>query len=580
MKRTVKYILILIAIIGLLVYINSFYNGFVGDDDYEIIKNPLIQSLTNIPKFFLGGTFFNGDIAALSGNYYRPLKSLTFAFLYAIGGANPFFFHSFQALVHIANAILLFLIFRYFFNMYIAGFLSLIFLVHPINAESVSYISDMQDVLFFFFGSVGLWLQLRLKPSLKKTFLISFCFLLTLFSKESGLLFVVMVLVYQWFLSRKEFVRTALGSLGSIGLYLVLRLGVAHVVSTAASFAPIGSLSFAMKLMQLPAIVFYYLRTFVAPGSLAIGQVWTVRDIAGICIPLFLDLVFVAGLVWLGKKVQKAHQKNFHFLLFFSFWFVSGLFFHLNLVFPLDMTVADRWFYFPFVGLLGMMGIVLATYSHHFTKKHLVLAGIIIAVLSIRTVMRNSNFYDNYTLFSHDVVYSPHSSALESGFAFELIKKKQYKKAEKYILASVADDPKGSVNWNIYGLLYERMGRLDKAKRGYQTAVHNSRYYLAYQNYVLFLFLYDKPEEAEKFTKQAIHDFPTGGDLWMLFALIENNLGHKKEALAASRNAAMLLPNQLTYTIYTRISQNQPLTTNIINSPTGKQLGICPPMCK
>src|SRR5690349_8265942 len=101
-----------IIIIGLLVYCNALFNGFVGDDNGQIVDNKLIHSLANLPLFFHGSTFYLQQVGQTAGVYYRPMLSTMFALIYALSGPNPFFFHLIQLLLHIVNCILIFLLFK------------------------------------------------------------------------------------------------------------------------------------------------------------------------------------------------------------------------------------------------------------------------------------------------------------------------------------------------------------------------------------------------------------------------------------------------------------------------------------
>ncbi len=120
-----------IIIIGLVVYFNSLFNGFVGDDNGQIINNVAVHSINNIFGFFKVSTFDLGN--GVSGMYYKPLLLLVYSLIYAISGSNAFFFHFFQLLIHIANAVFVFILFKKFINKDWAFLLSSVFLVHPIN---------------------------------------------------------------------------------------------------------------------------------------------------------------------------------------------------------------------------------------------------------------------------------------------------------------------------------------------------------------------------------------------------------------------------------------------------------------
>jgi protein O-mannosyl-transferase len=131
----------IIVIIRIIVYANMLFNGFVWDDLPFIIENPEVHQL-NLPAL-LGQNMFN------SGPFYRPLPAIYFATVYSLFGANAFIFHILQLFLHLVGTCLLFIFFSRFFTHGISFFLALIFLVHPINVESVAHIGSTQSQLYF-----------------------------------------------------------------------------------------------------------------------------------------------------------------------------------------------------------------------------------------------------------------------------------------------------------------------------------------------------------------------------------------------------------------------------------------------
>ena len=127
-----NYLYVLFGI-GILVYFNSFFGQFVWDDLIYFVNNPEIHSF-NLFKLF-GENIFN------KATYYRPIPATYFSLLLNIFGGQTFFYHLIQVVIHIINSILVFKLFSLFFNKKPSFFLSLIFLVHPMNVESVSYIA-------------------------------------------------------------------------------------------------------------------------------------------------------------------------------------------------------------------------------------------------------------------------------------------------------------------------------------------------------------------------------------------------------------------------------------------------------
>ncbi|HMW02834.1 MAG TPA: hypothetical protein PKE58_22035, partial [Acidobacteriota bacterium] len=93
------------------VYLNSIGNGFAYDDVLIIEKNPLLRSVSNIPRLFLIGywdTWYAGAAA------YRPFLMMTFVLNYAVSGTEAWSYHLVNVLLHAANSCLLyFLLIRY-----------------------------------------------------------------------------------------------------------------------------------------------------------------------------------------------------------------------------------------------------------------------------------------------------------------------------------------------------------------------------------------------------------------------------------------------------------------------------------
>src|SRR5258708_18251362 len=165
-----------IVIIGIIVYANMLFNGFVWDDKTFILTNSDIHSI-NI-SFLFGSNSFN------SLGQYRPVPAFYFATLYALFKDNPFFYHLLQLLVHIVNSILVFKLFNKFFNKELSLVSSIFFLIHPIQVESVSYIASSDNPLFFLCGISALLLSLKEQLDLKRYILIFALLLLSVLTKE------------------------------------------------------------------------------------------------------------------------------------------------------------------------------------------------------------------------------------------------------------------------------------------------------------------------------------------------------------------------------------------------------------
>ena len=419
-----------IILIGLIIYFNSLFNGFVGDDFGQLVDNPYVHTISNIPHFFFGGSFNDGS-GGVVGIYYKPLMVTFFSLIYSFFGANPFFFHLFQLSLHIANTILVFFLFKHFFKINLGFILSLIFLVHPINNEAVVYISNLQDVLFFFFGMVAVLFSLK-TYSIKNFLLIIIFLLLSLLSKTTGLALLAIVFLGSLIFNHQLLKKNAIFLPLLFIFYIIIHILVVGIGFSKDQPFPIMRLSFLERLITIPSIIFFYIKMFVFPKDLAIGYQGVVKTISfeNFYLPILVITSFVS--LWsLLLYIIKKNKDNLKKLLFFSVWFVIGLLFHIQII-PLDFVVADRWFYFPIIGLLGIIGIAITIIKVDIKKYGLLvilLPIIIISILSIRSFIRNLDFKDGLTLASHDTQIVKDSYSLYAYYGVELYNAARYDEA-------------------------------------------------------------------------------------------------------------------------------------------------------
>jgi len=180
-KRSVAAIL-LILLTGIIVYINSFHGPFVLDDKNSIAQNTVIRNLTNF-------------YANSSGYEYLPnryVAVLTFALNYHFGGLNVVGYHAVNLFIHLLTALLVYALLRLtlktpFFQSlnpglgyqdsglkprasylepqsFIPLFAALLFVVHPVQTQAVTYIVQRMTSLatLFYLLAVVLYVSARL----------------------------------------------------------------------------------------------------------------------------------------------------------------------------------------------------------------------------------------------------------------------------------------------------------------------------------------------------------------------------------------------------------------------------------
>lgn len=187
-----KYYILLIIVVGLLTYSNTFNSPFHFDDEFYITKNPVIRNL----NFFIEPS----GAEQFKGNYWfhtlkmRYIGSLTHALNYKLHGLNITGYHIFNLTIHILNAILVYwlvvLTLRTPFGgespfgesvnrkthsissasllwrpihpfTYLPLSIALIFVSHPIQTQAVTYITQRFASLATMFYLLSLVMYIR-----------------------------------------------------------------------------------------------------------------------------------------------------------------------------------------------------------------------------------------------------------------------------------------------------------------------------------------------------------------------------------------------------------------------------------
>lgn len=521
-------VIISISLVALLVYYPSLYGKFMWDDEQQIVNHIYIRSFSNIPLFFKGSTFYLKQ-EHLIGVFYRPLMTAVYTLIYPFSSGKPFLYHAVQLAFHILNTIVIFYVFTFLLN-YISNklkrahvlslFTALIFLVHPMNSEVVSYIANMQDVLFFFFGICALLIGIKVYSQVFAILISSILLLSSLFSKETGVLFIPLILCYIYLFKRKDLLKYTVAYTVVFSVYMTIRCFVAKMCHSHTGPNPIAKLPFLKYLMQLPAVMFYYIEAFFFPKNLAIGQHWWVKALNGreFFLPLLALFIFfgIIIFIWLLLHYRGMNNTTYkraaYVYTFFSVWFLLGLIMHMHIM-PLDFTVADRWFYFSMAGLLGIMGTYLVTFSDNKIYTYYAFF-LVILILSIVCWYRNTLWHNTFKLYMHDYALTRDSFDLENNIGVEFYRKKQYGAARTYFKKAVDVAPDWPISLANLAVTYEREHNDIGAEQYYRRAIKNNVYYPAYVGYIRVLMNQNKRDDAQQFLiKKALISFPNDADL-------------------------------------------------------------------
>jgi tetratricopeptide (TPR) repeat protein len=216
--------LAVIVVLGFIAYGSMLPSPFrIMDDRFSIIENPAIKSAENIPELFREGYFRDQS-------YYRPLVNLSFMAEWQAFGPDSFFYNLDNLILHILNAILVFLLAARLTNSASIGFWTgLLFVIHPVQWEAVCNVPGRSILLsaFFVLSSFVLFLEYYQNRRAFCLPLVALTFFFALLCKESAAVLPLVIAAYlltDKSKSRLEKIQCLWPFFVAAGAYLFLRI--------------------------------------------------------------------------------------------------------------------------------------------------------------------------------------------------------------------------------------------------------------------------------------------------------------------------------------------------------------------
>ncbi len=357
---------------------------------------------------------FSFDSCADTGNWH-PLTWLSLMTDVTMFGLNPTGFHLENLAIHVANVLLLFIILiRMTGAVGKSAVVAAVFAVHPLHVESVAWISERKDVLSTLFALLTIWTYVRyVATKLKKWNILSLCLLvLSLMSKQMyvTLPFLLLLLDY-WPLQRLTLATPDSAGEGDVGQHawrlvteklsfllvaiifcLIAFVGqkTGHAVGTFEDFP------FVQRCLNAAISYVVYLWQTVWPAGLAVFYPYPNHSLwgqaTGAC-------VILAGITAYTVKVRIRHP----YLIVGWLWYLGTLAPVIGIVQIGRQRMADRYMYFPMIGLL--VGIVWLASSWAAGERRREAwfrraAFLVIAALACAARVQTSYWKDTLTLFT------------------------------------------------------------------------------------------------------------------------------------------------------------------------------------
>ena len=557
------FFVLIILVFSFLPYINSLQNQFVYDDRHLIVNNKLIHE--GRLKELLTTPYWGERKYGL----WRPLTTLTFRLNYLLTDLRPFSFHLFNTLLHAGVSLTLFFFFLQLgFQENVSFWASLIFAVHPVHVESVTWIVGRAEILSVFFLLLSLYF-------LTKSHILSFLlsplfFFLSLLSKETGVVTPLLYIAY--YFSRKErekrekFLINLLLLLVTFTIYLFLRIKVLKGV-----IGPVGTAEYfygyppTTPLFTFPRIFAEYLRLAFFPFYLSVDYTFPPIQHPS---PLFLSLLLllIAYLSFLILFYCRRHPLSFPLL-----FFLISLFPYSHFI-PIGWLLGERFLY---LGSVASSLILAYGFTRLKKRIYIPLLSILILSFSIRTWWRNQDWRDEKTLWITTARQNPYSirawynlgtfaqeegkflSALnfyrraisligevkKSSFGdifnntgLALVNLGRIKEAEEMFTRALSYNPYMASAYTNLGNIYLNRGDLEKALKFYRKAlILNPAEPRVYKNISWAYLRMNDLEKAKIYARKFLEKFPRASpssraEVYNYLAVIAEKRGNRNQA--------------------------------------------------
>jgi protein O-mannosyl-transferase len=436
--------------------------GYIWDDGQHVFNNSLLRTTQGLQKLWLVRT-------ALP--QYYPLTHTFFWIEFHLWGTDPLGYHAVNLILHVCNAALVWMILR---RLSIPGALlaAIFFAVHPINVETVGWISERKNTLssFFYLLSFLAYLQFE-KPSRARTnwYLLSLLlFVCSLLSKSVSCTLPAALLLITWWRDGRLRLRTLITVVPFFAVGLVLGLNTAYLERTRVTasgpewrFASTIPGEVVARCLIAGRAVWFYLAKLLIPYPLMfeyprwhidISIVWQYAFPAGALL-LLLSLFLLRNCIGRGPLTA-------------ALFFVGTLFPALGFanLYPMRYSfVADHFQYMAMIGPLALIAAGLRKLSLERTSD-LLPPALLVAALMLLTFWRTFAFQNEETLYADSISKNPNGWMTQGNYGSILLAQGKLDEATPHLLISLRLHP-------INPVVADALGHVAEQRKQYSTAI-------------------------------------------------------------------------------------------------------------
>lgn len=480
----------LLILVGLCAYANSFTKAFLLDDEVWIVSN---------------GKLAADPVGAIQAMPTRTLAMATIVANYRFGGLKPFGYHLVNVAGHLLAALALYgfvrrtLLLPRWAGRFdstaapLALAVALVWMLHPLQTQSVTYIIQRCESLMGLFFFVGFYTFARALTATRSTGWLAatvVAFVVSGGFKETTVVFPPLVLLYDrafgagtllGALRRRKWFYLALGVLWARMLWVTAGSALTGVTSDRPEGRVDMDVGFGIQtispyeyLLTQAGVIVHYLRLSVWPTNLCFDyQGWPIaRSPADVAWQLLVVVGLLGASLWAAVRRPAAG--------FVALWFFATLA-PTSSIMPIIDVAFEQRMYLPLASLVvfAMLGgaMLLERLAARSERPHVlrlsaaVLVALLAIVLGVRTAARNEVYRTPVTMWEDTVRKNPNGYRSHSNYAQALIMAGRYDDAVKASENAIQVDPDARMSYVNKGAGLINQGKIDEGRAALFKAI-------------------------------------------------------------------------------------------------------------
>jgi tetratricopeptide (TPR) repeat protein len=454
------YLIVVVTLIVFAFGLNNQFNSW--DDTVYVTENPSIA----LNGQHIKQSFFKGETHGM----YLPLTALSFSMNYNLAALNPKPYLVVNLIIHLLNIFLVIaLLQKLFKNNTLTLFAGALFALHPLQAESISYVAGRRDTLYavFYFLSLLSYIHYITKKEKKWLYAALAFFILSLFSKGQAIALPATLVLID-FILLKNF--SLVQSIKDKWLFIVLSvlfMGITLAVKQQSKAFNLSGQILHISFFQNMLFACYgfmmYVVNSIIPYKLSLIHPYPKNT--GITGGIMLALIFVIAFIWFVFRYSSRQKEIVAGLLFFAI----NIFLVLQLIPNSYGLMNDHYMYVPVIGIFVALYMVITKLAAQKTVAYVCIS--LVVVFAVLLTKRIAIFKNNFTVFTDVIKKYPDSFVGYNNRGVAYFNDGKFKEAKMDFDQSISLAPEVATSYNNRAGIFINLNRNKEAVEDLNKAI-------------------------------------------------------------------------------------------------------------